>query len=257
MLILDEGITTGFPRAFTVDHVDSFDGSVHLKLSSQLRFCCVIVHSSHEQSLEGIALSIGIIVRVPHFQLCLHFLLSPFNFFPSLSLHAFFPGFCPCWRRGISRVLKLSDIWCNATVRLVMVFFMWQLFQGWQVWDGVSGCKKGQKVGRQKLCHLPKSRGALLGLTLVSGLAAAVHKQKLPLWLPLRRCPRQVSTVVRAARANQASPRNPRGLSSRSEPGVNATRIPPPFSLRMCCRNRKKPSHKSGHTAGTAHAQKL
>lgn len=215
MLILDEGITTGFPRTFTVDHVDSFDGSVHLKLSSQLRFCCVIVHSSHEQSLEGIALSIGIIVRVPHFQLCLHFLLSPFNFFPSLSLHAFFPGFCPCWRRGISRVLKLSDVWCNATVRLVMVFFMWQLFQGWQVWDGVSGCKKGQKVGRQKLCHLAKSRGALLGLTLVSGLAAAVHKQKLPLWLPLRRCPRQVSTVVRAARANQASPRNPRGLSSR------------------------------------------
>lgn len=66
MLILDEGITTGFSRAFTVYHVNSFDGSIHLKLSPKLRFCCVIVHSSHEQSLEGITLSIGIIVRVPY-----------------------------------------------------------------------------------------------------------------------------------------------------------------------------------------------
>lgn len=119
---------------------------------------------------------------------------------------------------------------------------MWQLFQGWQVWDGISGCKKGQKVGWQKLCHLAKSRGALLGLTLASGLAAALHEQKLPLRLPLRRRPRQVASVVRAARANQASPRNPRGLSSRPELGVESTRIPPPFARRMRRTSQKTPS---------------
>jgi hypothetical protein len=91
--------------------------------------------------------------NLTHFQLCLHFLLSPFNFFPSLpvekrskvsvprsifisgtiwkkvakkiqqanpkdsevktaylSLHAFFPGFCSCWRRSISRVLETRKV---------------------------------------------------------------------------------------------------------------------------------------------------
>lgn len=61
--------------------------------------------------------------------------------------------------------LKFSDIRCNATVRLVVMFLMWQLFQGWQVRDGVSRGKEGQKVGRQKLCHLlkPKTRNLTLG----------------------------------------------------------------------------------------------
>lgn len=38
-----------------------------------------------------------------------------------------------------------------------MVFFMGQLLQGWQVRDGVTGGKEGQKVGRQELGHLAKS----------------------------------------------------------------------------------------------------
>lgn len=196
--------------------------------------------------------------NLTHFQLCFHFLLSPFNFFPSLSLHAFFPGFCPCWRRSISRVLKLSDVWCNATVRLVMVFFMWKLFQGWQVWDRVSRCKKGQKVGRQKLCHLAKSRGALLGLTLVSGLAAALHKQKLPLRLPLRRCPRQAASVVRAARANpglSSQPARPR-LATRT---VEWMRLESLRLLHRACalRVKRNPHTSPGPAGGSAHAQKL
>lgn len=46
-----------------------------------------------------------------------------------------------------------------------MMFFMWQLFQGWQVRDGVSRGKEGQKVGRQKLRHLakPETRNLTLG----------------------------------------------------------------------------------------------
>lgn len=34
---------------------------------------------------------------------------------------------------------------------------MGQLLQGWQVRDGVTGGKEGQKVGRQELGHLAKS----------------------------------------------------------------------------------------------------
>ena len=46
-----------------------------------------------------------------------------------------------------------------------MVFFMWQFLQGWEVWDGVTGSKEGQKVGRQELGHLAKSesRSLILG----------------------------------------------------------------------------------------------
>lgn len=76
------------------------------------------------------------------------------TYFP---LHALLSGFCTSWRRGISRVLKLSNVRRNATVRLIVVFFMWQFLQGWQVWDRVTGGKEGQKVGRQELGHLAKS----------------------------------------------------------------------------------------------------
>lgn len=42
---------------------------------------------------------------------------------------------------------------------------MWQFLQGWEEWDGVTGSKEGQKVGRQELGHLAKSesRSLILG----------------------------------------------------------------------------------------------
>lgn len=101
--------------------------------------------------------------------------------------------------------------------------------EGWEA-ETVSSCQVARRSPRLDVSLRPRGRPS---------------QTKIPLWLPLRRCPRQTASVVRAARANQAFPRNPRGLSSRPELGVDATRIPPPFALRMCYTTQKKPSQKS------------
>ena len=68
VFILDEGVTPRFARVGVVDHTDSFDRSVRFEFSSQFGFGSVVVDSSDEEGLEGIASGVRVRVGIPQRQ---------------------------------------------------------------------------------------------------------------------------------------------------------------------------------------------
>ena len=142
MLILDESISSRLLLLGILDDVYALDGSILIKLSSQLALACVVVNSGDKQCLEGIPSLWSI--WIPDGNLLLQLVRDLFR----LLLLSPLPPLLPCLdldrSRSVHRILEQVNILGDPLVVVGLLLLMRKFVHRGQVGDRIPRGKQRQ-----------------------------------------------------------------------------------------------------------------